>query len=690
MESPKDIYIYNNNEFGDKVFNLIYGIYLYNLYKGKCKINYVIANSKYTKKDEKDLDIIFPDSKTKINFIKYDELSIKNKNIINKIINSHNIVFNTLKEFPKYENLPNIIKFNDCFSLIYKMYETFEKADIDIFQNINTSLITDEKINLYKKLNYALIDIRYEKTLFYNKNKENDITQYDSYLLYTPQYYIDMFKLISGGLFIIIITDSKEIVNDYILNTYSKKSDYLFINTNTIDSFYLYYNAKHIIMSNNTFSMAGTYFNMSKNNIGNYKTQIFYSLYRNKTSMFSLPEEKAIPDNWYITSDKQYILNYNLALISDLYDFTKLINKHKYNQYLIKAKINNHLNNDNILPIAYKNKTEISYIEYSYKVKMAIYSRTYIKNPYSFNKFYEELYFDKILNENNINSCIFLTKNVWSSYYKRLYEYSDISIYNLYCGENENLGFDIHEPFTYYINKEIQKYESLILFLIKTDYGVEFDFIYDYYMFKINEYLNTVKNLKLLIITFQPNLILPFTLNTLINICNHSESYKIININNYIFIIFNNIQNYNIDVSHLKSYFNNMYTNIIYINNEDILKEIAHSHSNNNSIGSSHLYKFNNIINKNNTDNNNNTDNKNNSDKYAYIINIIKYPINPINDKFKTELLLKIYEYYDIIKFALNLFIPENYDKKEDFENFYYNRANNWNKLIYNKTIEKK
>ena len=688
MVSTKQIYIYNNNSFGDKVFNLIYGIYLYNLYKGQCQINYIIAKSNITKNDEQDLDIIFPDSKNKINFIKYDQLSSYNKSVINKIINSHTIIFNTLKDFPKYENLPNIIKFNDCFQLTYKMYETFTKTDIDIFQNINNNLITDDSINLYKKLNYAIIDIRYEKNLIYNVNKEdNNIIQYDSYLLYTPQYFVNMLRMIDLNLFIIIITDSKEIVNDYIVNNYYNKTNYVFIDTNSINSFYLYYNAKHIIMSNNTFSMAGTYFNMSKNNTTNFKTKIYYLLYRNKTSIFSLPEEKAISEDWNIVSEKKYILNYNLSLISELYEFTKLINSYKYNQHLIKLKLNYHLNNDTILPITYKHKTEISYNEYLYKTKMIIYSRKYIKNPYSINKFYQELYFDKLLNDYNIKSCIYITKNVWSSYVLRLFQFSEVSIYNLYANEHDHNGYDLHKPLSHYINKEIQKYESLILFLIKSDYGIEFDFIYDYYMFKINEYLNTVKNLKLLIISYEPNLILPFTLNTLINICNHSESYKIVTINNYIYIIFINIKNYNIDVSHLKSNFINMYNNIIYVTNEDILKEITYSQNNNNSIGSSHLYKFNNYT----KDLKNDIGDMNNMDtNYKYMINIITYPIQVKNDIFTKDLLINIYEYYDTVKYILNLFVPANYDKKDSFNDYYYNSINNWTKLIYNKTLEKK
>jgi hypothetical protein len=464
-------------------------------------------------------------------------------------------------------------------------------------------------------------------------------------------------------IFTIIITDSKEIVNKYILKNYYNKNNFVFIDANLIDSFYLYYNAKHIVMSNTTFSIAGSYFNMSKNiNINNIniKIPIYYLLYRDKNSKNSLPYEKAISDQWHIISERKYILNYNLSLNLEIHNFLNIYKRNIYKEKLLSN--NNNLSNTNNLPFIYKNKINIDYNEYLYKLKIKnnsnyFYNTNKPQNPYAINKFYEEIYFDKILNENNIKSCIFITKNMWNSYFIRLFQYNNLNVFTLYINEHDNSGYDIHKPLIYYINKDIQKYESLILFLIKNDYGVEFDFIYDYYMFKINEYLNTVKNLKLLIIVYEPNLILPFTLNTLINICNHSENYKIININNYIYIIFNNIKNYNIDVINLKLNFNYLYKTIIYLTNEDILKEIAYSQSKTNSIGSSYLFNFNNITNKKEKEN----------EKYIYKINIINYPININNDsnKFKFDLLLNIYKLYDYDKYYLNLFLPENFIKKE-------------------------
>ena len=708
----KQIYIHNNNTFGDKVFNLIYGIYLYNLYKGLCKINYIIEISKNTKENEKTLDIVFPESKNKINYIKYENLSHYNKITLNKIINNSSKKYNSLKDFPKYENLNDINNFNDCFNLTYKMYQTFTIDDINIFQNINKSLITNQNIYLYQTIDYALIDIRYGNKIMCNKTKDDKCRVLDdTFILYTPEYYIDMMRMINPELLIIIITDSKEIIIEYILRKYYNKNNFVFIDSNDINGFYLYYNAKSIIMNVSTFSMAGSYFNKYSNknnnssnknnnsnnsNYNNINNNIYYLFYRNKSSPNSLPEENAISDKWHIIKDKHYILNYNNSMNTNIYEFIKNIKFNIYKKKSISDKLNYYLNNNIILPFNYKNQEEINYNEFLFKLKINIKIKKIIKNPHSINKFYEELYFEKILNEYGIKSCLFITKNIWSSYFKRLFDYSKLKITTLYTNEHDNNGYDIHKPLLYYVNKENKMFESLILFLIKSDYGIEFDFIYDYYIFKINELLNTLHNLKLLIISYSPNLILPFTFNTLINICNHSDSYKIITVNNNVYIIFINIKNYNVEISHLKKYFINLYKNIVYLTNEDILKEIMNNQNSINSIAQTHYFKFNDNDNNNNMLLINKCNNKYTNNKHNTInnsinnnINIIKYPIKVHNENFTIDLLLNIYNYFDNVKYIFNLFTLKNIEKKELFENYYYKIYNNWNKLIYNQRIEK-
>ena len=43
LKTRKQIYIYSDNGFGNKIFSLICAIYLYNYYNGKCDINYIPA-----------------------------------------------------------------------------------------------------------------------------------------------------------------------------------------------------------------------------------------------------------------------------------------------------------------------------------------------------------------------------------------------------------------------------------------------------------------------------------------------------------------------------------------------------------------------------------------------------------------------------------------------------------------------
>ena len=81
----KHIYIKNNAGFGNKVFDLIFALYLYNLYNkntntNKCVIHYVLCKSLHDKLNDPKLYSIFPKSKNKINFITENQYkSIKTK-----------------------------------------------------------------------------------------------------------------------------------------------------------------------------------------------------------------------------------------------------------------------------------------------------------------------------------------------------------------------------------------------------------------------------------------------------------------------------------------------------------------------------------------------------------------------------------------------------------------------------------
>ena len=149
-DPTKHIYIKNKAGFGNKVFDLIFAIYLYNLYNLskhiKCKIHYVLVKSKHDKPRDPTLNLIFPNSNTKINYIterEYENISYNKSIKINKLFND-NLLLQDLKTFPKYEDLHQYNKFDNNFRLVYEMYKTFSNSDKTIFKNINNSLITQK------------------------------------------------------------------------------------------------------------------------------------------------------------------------------------------------------------------------------------------------------------------------------------------------------------------------------------------------------------------------------------------------------------------------------------------------------------------------------------------------------------------------------------------------------------------
>ena len=95
--SIKNVFVRNGDGFGNKVFGLIFTVYLYNLYnknENKCKIYYVLSESKHEKKFDPKLYNIFTEAKKKIIFL--------NDNQYYKINHNPNIkikkYYNNIKE----------------------------------------------------------------------------------------------------------------------------------------------------------------------------------------------------------------------------------------------------------------------------------------------------------------------------------------------------------------------------------------------------------------------------------------------------------------------------------------------------------------------------------------------------------------------------------------------------------------
>jgi hypothetical protein len=312
LKNRKQIYIYSNNGFGNKIFSLICAIYLYNYYEGKCDINYIITKSVH--EDIYDLDVqdIFPRSLNKIKYIfttpEYFKQSIKRLKMGNLFV-----LYN-INKFPKYNNLPNHFYVRTLYNLTYKMYNTFKDEDKAIF-NINPKLITDNRVFDIIKNNYSIVHIRYGDKISITANNLKT-PKFDYFLLNTPNYYIDMIKmLLQKSHKIVILSDSFELVNKFIIeNNFENNKNIILLDTNWLNSFYLFYYASNIIMSSSTFSIAGCYFNKKNANC-------YLNLYHSDLNKHLIPEEYAISPKWKISHNKKYTLNYNIPLLKKLLDY---------------------------------------------------------------------------------------------------------------------------------------------------------------------------------------------------------------------------------------------------------------------------------------------------------------------------------------------------------------------------------
>jgi hypothetical protein len=665
--SIKYVYIKNGDGFGNKVFDLIFAIYLYNLYnkkKNKCIINYVLLNSKHESPNDPKIYDIFQKSKKKINFLTQEQYNKVNKNPDIKINKLYDYIKN-IDDIPKYDDLHTYTKFNDCFQLVYKMYSTFTNDDKNIFM-FNEKIITDDRVFDIKKIDYTVLHIRYGDKL--NITKDNILKKnknINEYIMATPEYYYDMMHKYcdwnNNISLLVIITDSPYVVNHFIANKYQNKNNFIVFNSEWFNSFYLFYYAKVIILNTSTFSLAGALFNKTSKNILLLDNYLNYK--ENKA-----PELQNLPNKIIINYDKKYILNYDKKLILKMSKYNIDLKKYiAYRNILIRK---NTLKYDINIKNNYKYNNPINSSNYlfSNKIKGLYKFIKFPKNNFNVNnsEFGVELVLDKILNDNNSKKCVFITRDRWLPESKqRLFQFSNIKVNKVYIDRiSYNSVYDYNIIYNYINN------DSLIFYDIKDDYGVEFDFHYDRYMLKINEYLLKIKNLKLCILVFTPNMLLPFTLKTFINIANHAEKYEFIYTHSGILIIYHNITNYNINIKNVNHKFNKLMYNISYLLNEDIMKEIRYGQINPKSIASTYFTQFNDNI-------------KNNEIKdFTYKLEIIDLDYEVKNDKFINELLPYIYLEFDRLNYYLKLYTIENYKNELLFKNYYTNRNNIWYTLL--------
>ena len=497
----KNNYVFDDyDKFGFQLFNLIYAIYLHNLYNSndnKCKLYYVFNKLN----NIPPISNIFPDLKSKITFILNNNNSNNNSNNSNNNNNgsgnddnnSINIV--KLTDFPSYTSLNKYSTFNTTYNLTYKMYYTFTQNDKNIFLNFNEKIIIDiDKIlfNL-KNSSYSLINIIYSNKLSYlhKHNINNEI------IVNSPNYYLNMIlsKLSTNNIYV-IITDSEDIVKQYINSKFKKKNIIIITNNNAINNLYLHLYANEIILETSPLCFVGAYFNP--------KATCYLNLIKrnNDYNFINNSIELSLSEHWLISYDKNNILNYDNYTIKSL---LKLFTK---NKILYETKENLELvNNFNFV---YKNKIHIDYNNYFYRLieNKTVYNknRINIQQINNTNKLAIEIYFDTLLNDNNVNNCLFITDDIFSITIDRLNIFSKKKIYIYYLNNDDIyilykrniITIDNYIALLFNLNRinlqvNISSINSLILYPKKSDYSIDYDFIYDYYIFYINKILILLK-----------------------------------------------------------------------------------------------------------------------------------------------------------------------------------------------------
>ena len=326
----KFILIQQYTGFGNKIFDIIIGLYLkinfgYSIY-------YVDSFSSHSKSTDPKIKDIFKKLSDEFILISDKEGDYIQFILKYTLYNPKNV--KNLKEL-KNHFTNNRIKLRPTvlYHLVFDMYKTFNVKIKKIFE-INSNLILDNILS-YSKTNYAIIHIRYgdklnmaiDKYNLINKNTFNitkDFT-FITFPIYTPEYYYNQILQIKKlKIPIIILTDSIEVVKYFIINKYNLKNDpYIFIpNIDFINSFYLMLHSNYIIMSHSTFSYSAYLLSNKKNK----QTHIF--CYANKFFTKYKTADLIISKSWKLIDNKKYILNFDQELVNKMNKYNLHSNKY--------------------------------------------------------------------------------------------------------------------------------------------------------------------------------------------------------------------------------------------------------------------------------------------------------------------------------------------------------------------------
>lgn len=303
--------IKSSGGFGNKMFNIIIGLYIAYI-NGYKDIRTYIRKSYHDKNTDPTIFEIFPDL---LNFYKItdnnemDELNkLKNYQLEPKNISS----ITQLKLNVDADVVFISTSISKLYKFIYEMYHHLPQNMKDAFR-INEDLISNDIIEKANDDKYATIHIRYGDKLNISLEKNNQFR----FLIYTPLYYRKMIKkLLLNKYKIYIVTDDNDIVNKYIIKKINNPNIQI-LNISWWESFYLISKSHKNILSTSTFSFLATIINKH-----NPKAKIV--IRPDDIKQWKIPEENIIDKtNWTKINNKKYILNYNRRLIKKMLKFRK-------------------------------------------------------------------------------------------------------------------------------------------------------------------------------------------------------------------------------------------------------------------------------------------------------------------------------------------------------------------------------
>lgn len=292
--------------FGNKMFNLIIGMYINQINGGKLLIR--IKKSKHENITDPTIDQLFPKLKHYYEIVKSSEEMRELYELNYDEFDSRTIQniegFKLMKK-----NLIMRHHFSQCYKYIFKM---FTKLKIKEIFEMEKSFLNKETLTIAKE-KYLCVHIRYGDKLFYALGK----LKY-KFIVYTPQFYkyiIRKFMDYNKYGKIYIITDDVKIVNEFILDDI-KSENIKIIDENWWNSFYILNNATQCILSMSTFSFIAC--------LTNKKDYKAYIVMRPKEiDKFKIPEEEIINDtHWFKKYDKKYILNFDTKLVKKMLPYS--------------------------------------------------------------------------------------------------------------------------------------------------------------------------------------------------------------------------------------------------------------------------------------------------------------------------------------------------------------------------------